>query len=113
MRHDRSSLILGATNGTNHFGEDAADGPDVDAGGVELGAEQDFGRFVPQGDDLVGVGAQRDAEGARQSKVGQLQQAVAVHQQVLRLHVAVQHAVRVAVPDALVGAAPEQLVISN
>lgn len=35
-----------------HFGEDAAHGPHVDAGGVGAGAEQDFGGAVPEGDDL-------------------------------------------------------------
>lgn len=35
-----------------HFGEDAADGPDVDGAGVALGAEEDFWSSVPQGDNL-------------------------------------------------------------
>lgn len=48
----------------------------------------------------------RDAERPRQSKVRELQEVVAaVNQQVLRLQVAVEHAVRVAVGDA-----PQNLV---
>ena len=48
----------------------------------------------------MGVGTQRDAEGACEAKVGQLQVALAVDEQVLRLEVAVQHAAAVAVADA-------------
>jgi hypothetical protein len=45
----------------------------------------------------MGVRAQGHAKGAREAKVGQLQVALAVDEQVLRLQVAVQHAVAVAV----------------
>lgn len=52
------------------------------------------------GKDLVGVGAQRDAEGAREAKVGELEVVPFVDQQVLRLEVAVQDAVGMAVEQA-------------
>lgn len=53
----------------------------------------------------MGVCAERDSKGARQSEIGELEHAVLVDQQVLRLEVAVDDAVRVAVGQAL-----EQLV---
>ena len=80
-----------------HFSEDAPDGPHVDAGRVLTTAEQDLGGAVPERDDLVGVGPERDAKSAGQSKVGQLQVSLAVNQQVLGLEIAVQHTVAMAV----------------
>ena len=65
-----------------------------------LRAEQHLGRAVPQRDDLVRVGAQRHREGAGQPEVGNLQQPGGrLHEQVLRLDVAVEDAVRVAPAD--------------
>jgi hypothetical protein len=102
-----------------HLGEDAADGPHVDACAVLASAEEDFGCAVPESDDLrgvsfdvseaedvgrdsylVSVGAQRDTKGSSQTKIGELEVALLVDEQVLRLQVAVQDAVRVAVADA-------------
>lgn len=54
---------------------------------------------------LVGVCANRDVEGTSQAEVGELQVAALVYQDVLRLQIAVQDAVRVAEGDA-----PKQLV---
>jgi hypothetical protein len=87
----------GCGGGTHHLGVDAGEAPHVDGGGVELGAEQDLGRAVPQRDHLVREGAHGDAEGARQPEVRELHVPLRVHQQVLRLQVAVQHALPVAV----------------
>lgn len=84
-----------------HLGEDAADGPHVNAGGVLASTEQDLRGAVPQSNDLVGVSAQGNTEGARKTKVGQLQVAVSIDQQVLGLQVAVEDAVGVAVADAV------------
>ena len=92
-----------------HLREDAADGPHVHAGRVLAAAEQDLGRAVPQRDDLVGVRPQRDAKGSREAEVRKLEVPVAVDQQVLRLQVAVQHAVAVAVAHALAQLAHELL----
>lgn len=58
-RPGRSHLL------THHLGEDAAQAPDVDGGGVGLGAEEDLGRAVPQRHHLVRVRAHGQAEGAR------------------------------------------------
>ncbi len=94
--------ITGKERGAHgHLGEDAADGPDVDRGGVLAGAEQNLRGTIPQGDDLVGVVAHRDAEGAGEPEVGQLELAGAVDEQVLRLEVAVQDAEGVAVRNAV------------
>ena len=104
---------------SGHLGEDAADGPHVDACAVLTTTEEDFGSAVPEGDDLgrvsfgmlrvevvkridylVGVCAERDAKGSGQAKIGELEVALLVNEQVLRLQVAVQDAVGVAVADA-------------
>lgn len=61
--------------------------PDVDGASVLVGAEQDLRRPVPQGDDLVRVHADGDAEGARQAEVGDLDGAVLVDQKILGLQI--------------------------
>lgn len=92
-----------------HLGEDAADGPHIDAGGVLAATEQNLRGAVPQRDDLVGVCAERHTEGSREPEIRELEVAVAVDQEILRLQVAVQHAVAVAVADALAQLAHEFL----
>jgi hypothetical protein len=101
-----------------HLGEDATNGPHVDACAVLTSAEENFGCAVPEGDDLgavlvldsevenvrregylVGVGAQRDTEGSCQTKIGELEVALLVNEQVLWLQVAVQNAVGVAIAN--------------
>mmetsp|Transcript_36102 Transcript_36102/g.93777 ORF Transcript_36102/g.93777 Transcript_36102/m.93777 type:complete len:558 (-) Transcript_36102:101-1774(-) len=85
----------------DHLRKDAADGPDVNRRGVVLGAQEDLGRAVPQRDHLVGVRAHGDAEGAREAKVRQLEQVLPlVDEEVLRLEVAVQDPVGMAVRNA-------------
>ena len=76
-----------------HFGHDAAGAPHVDGRAVVALAEQQLGRPVPERHDAVRVPVRLVvlvAEGARQSKVGQLQDARLGDQHVGRLHVAVQ-----------------------
>ena len=105
---------------THHFRKDASEAPDVDGGGVGLCAEKDLGGSVPQRDDLVRVSPDGQAEGAGQAKVGELEYgfsltpltvlpvfylyyldgAAVVDEKILRLEVAVEHAVGVAVGDA-------------
>jgi len=46
-------LSLKENSSAEEFCEDAADGPDVDAGCVVLGAHEDFGRPVVLGDHLL------------------------------------------------------------
>ena len=84
-----------------HLGEDAADGPHVDTSGVLATTEKDLRCAVPESDDLVGVSAERNTKGASQTKIGQLQVALLVDEQVLRLQVTVQDAVGMAVARAL------------
>ena len=67
----------------HHLGENAADGPDINASGVLAAAEEDFGRAVPESDDFVGVCADGDAKGSGQAKVGKFEGAVRVDQEVL------------------------------
>ena len=83
-----------------HLGENAADGPHVDAGAVLAATEQDFGAPVPERDDFVGVGAEGDAEGAGEAEVGEFEVAFFVDEEVLGFQVAVQDAVGVAVASA-------------
>lgn len=80
----------------DHFGKDGANGPHVHGRRVGLRAHEDFGRTVPQRHDFVREGANGRTKGARESKVGNLQNAVARHEQILRLEVAVHDAARVA-----------------
>jgi hypothetical protein len=86
---------------SSHLGEDAAHGPHVDTSGVLAATKQNLGRAVPEGDNFVSVSAERDTKGASQTKIGQLQVALLVDEQVLRLEIAVQNAVGVAVTGAL------------
>ena len=80
-----------------HLREDAPHGPHVDGGRVVAGAEEDLRSAVPERDDLVRVGAHGDAEGAREAEVGELEVVIRIDQQILRLEVAMQDAVRVAI----------------
>jgi len=85
----------------SHLGEDAANGPHVDASGVLATTEQNFGRAVPEGNDFVGVSAERNTKSASQTEISQLQVALLVDEQVLRLQVTMQDTVGVAVARAL------------
>lgn len=80
----------------DHLDKDGADGPNVHSRRVLALAKEDLGRAVPQGDHLVGVLADGDDKGACEAKVGNLEGAMAVDEQVLRLHVAVHDAQGVA-----------------
>ena len=84
-----------------HLCHDAASGPDVDAGVVGAGAEEDVRRAVPEGDDLVREGIYGDAERAGEAEVGEFQLTFVVDEEVLGFEVAVQDAVVVAEGDAL------------
>jgi len=84
-----------------HFGHDTAGGPDVDAGVVGAGAEEDVRGAVPEGDDLVGEGVDGDAEGAGEAEVGEFELAFVVDEEVLGFEVAVEDAVFMAEGDAL------------
>lgn len=88
-----------------HLGHDASGGPNIDARVVGPAAKQNIGRTVPQGDDFVGKGINRDAKGTGKTEVGQLQLAAVVDEQVLGLEIAVEDAGLVAESNAL-----EQLV---
>lgn len=81
----------------SHLGKDAADGPHVDGGAVVSRAQQHFGRTVPERYNFVGIGAERDTKGTGETKVGELEVTFAVDEKVLRLQVAVEDAVCVAV----------------
>jgi hypothetical protein len=70
---------------SSHFGKDAANGPHVDTSRVLTATKQNLGRAVPEGDDFVSVSAERNAKGASQTEISQLQVALLVNEQVLRL----------------------------
>ena len=84
-----------------HLGKDATDGPHVDASRVLTSTQENLGGSVPQGDDLVGVCAQRNTKGAGKTEIGELEVALLVDEEVLGLEIAVQDAVGVAVLDAI------------
>lgn len=79
-----------------HLAVDAADRPNVDARSVLGLSEKDLRTAVPQGDDLVGQLGEGDREAAGESEVGDFEVSVLVDEDVLRLQVAVDDAVRVA-----------------
>jgi hypothetical protein len=56
-----------------HFSENTCRTPDVDVDIVPRGlfTEQDFGRAVPQRDNLVCICPERESEGTRQTKVSE------------------------------------------
>ena len=84
-----------------HFRHDAAGGPDVDAGVVGAGTEQDVRGAVPEGDDFVGESIDWDAERSRETEVGEFELALVVDEEVLGFEVAVQDPVFVAEGDSL------------
>ncbi len=77
--------------------------PDVNGGAVALLAEQQLRRPVPEGDHLVRVRPVLvlGAEEARQAKVGQLNLALVVHENVGALDVPVEEVVAVAVAETV------------
>ena len=88
-----------------HLRHDTPRAPDIDRRIVRARPEEHVRRAVPQRHDFIGEGVNRDAEGAGEAEVGELELALLVDEQVLRLQVPVQHAVLVAEGDA-----PEELV---
>lgn len=84
-----------------HFRHDAAGGPDVDAGVVGPGTEQDVRGAVPEGDDFVGECVDRDSECSRQTEIGEFQLPFIIDEEVLGFEIAMQDAVFVAEGDTL------------
>ena len=80
----------------HHLRENDSNAPHVDRAGILALAQEDLWGTVPEGDNLVRVGTDGDLKGARKPKVGNLQLALTVDQQVLRLQVAVHDAPGVA-----------------
>lgn len=72
------------------FGEDAAEAPDVDFGAVGFGAQQEFGRAVPERDDALGQSWGWIGGVSGQTEVGKLDFAAIVHQEIGGLQVAVE-----------------------
>lgn len=80
-----------------HFDHDAAGRPYVHTEVLPLLAHQDFGRALPQGDDFVRQGLERQFETAGQAEVAYLDVlGVVVDEHVLRLEIAVHNAAFVA-----------------
>ena len=68
-----------------------------------LFAEEYFGCAVPHGDDLVRVCTHGDVEGACESEIGELDDALPIDEQILRLQITVVNAPRVAKMQRLKG----------
>jgi len=81
------------SSSVRQLGQNASSRPHVYAGCVKLGSKQDIRWAVPQGHHLCGVALYGNAEGPSQTKVSQLQFAILVDQQVLRLQIAMQDVV--------------------
>eukprot|EP00955_Chlamydomonas_euryale_P060424 357715-Chlamydomonas_euryale.AAC.5 len=86
---------LGERRAQQQLAHDAAQRPHVYRGRVDLAAEQQLGRAVPERDDHVRVGLERRAVLACEPKVADLELALGVVQDVGALEVAVQHPVGV------------------
>ena len=84
-----------------HFCHYATCRPDVDAGVVGAGAEEDVGGAVPEGDNFIGERIDRDAEGPGEAKVGEFELAFVVDQEILRFEVTVEDPIVMAKGDAL------------
>mmetsp|Transcript_116188 Transcript_116188/g.369735 ORF Transcript_116188/g.369735 Transcript_116188/m.369735 type:complete len:359 (-) Transcript_116188:538-1614(-) len=109
-------LEAGALEHAQELRVDAADGPDVDGGGVILLQQDQLGGAVPPGDHVsrqvpaveLSLGARQlspllgdlATDRARQAKVTDLHRAILVHQAIRRLQVSVVDARRVEVLDA-------------
>lgn len=84
-----------------HFRHDAACGPDVYAGVVGAGAEEDVWGAVPERYHFVREGIDGNTEGSREAEVCEFELAFGVDEEVLGFEVAVQDAVVVAEGDAV------------
>jgi len=90
--HDQTSAQVSAAQ---------AIAPRTDRRRVRPRAQQHVRRAVPQRHDLVREGVDGDAEGACETKVGELELVALGDEQVLRLEVAMQDAILVAEGGAL------------
>ena len=94
-----------------HLREDAPHGPDVDGRAVVLGLAEQLGRAVPPRHHVFGELARVVVDAARQSEIADRQIAVAVHEEVRRFQVPVQHVRRVDVLQAPQDLVEEVLVV--
>lgn len=88
-----------------HLCHDAAGGPDVDAGAIGAGTEENIRGTVPEGDDFVREGVDGNAESTGQTEICKLELTFVVDKEILRLEIAVKNSVFVAEIDSL-----EQLI---
>lgn len=84
-----------------HLRHDAASGPDVYACVVCPASQQDVGSAIPQRDNLVGEGVDRDTKSSRQTEITKFQLSLAVDQEVLGFEIPMQDSVLVAEVDPL------------
>jgi len=83
------ALALQRRLAQQHLAKDATNRPHIDRCAVELGAKEQLGRAIPQRHDDRRVIAERVAVRPSETKVGNLQDALVVHQNVGRFEVAV------------------------
>lgn len=83
-----------------HLCHDTSSRPDVDAGVVGPATQEDVGGAIPQGDDLVRERVNGDTEGPGKTKIAELELALLVDEEILRLEVSVENAILVAEGDA-------------
>ena len=87
----------------HELGEDAPDGPHVHARSVGFTAQQQLGRSVPPGEDLMGPLTVGRAEDAREAEIRELEGAVGGDEKVVGLEIPVQDPAVVAVGHRLQG----------
>ncbi len=83
-----------------HLCHDAASRPDVDAGVVRAGAEENVWSSIPECYDFIGEGVNWDAECTSKTEVCEFEDAFVVYEEVLGLEIAVEDSVCVAEVDA-------------
>lgn len=82
-----------------HLCEYASNRPHIDTSRVLTSSKQDLWRSVPESDNFVGICAKGNTEGASKTKIGKLEIAIAVDEQILGLQIAMQHSMAVTVSN--------------
>lgn len=84
-----------------HFNEDAANGPDVDRRTVKSASHQDLWRSVPESDDFMCVGSDRETDAASKTEISQFDVSLRVNQQVLWFEITMKDTMSMTVSDPL------------
>lgn len=96
----KESMMKKKIGGEGLTGNNAADGPDVDAAAVLAIAQEHLGCAIPPSNDLERHGSLEGRERPRQTEISNLDAAISGDEDVVRLEVSVHDAHEVAILDA-------------